>query len=58
MLRLAIRYQLQAHGSKLSTEEAKILNNKWICLEKLINMFEHQADLFLLYQSYTDNCLI
>jgi hypothetical protein len=45
--RLAIRYQVQSHRSMLTIEDAQILENKWICLQKLINMFEHQANAFL-----------
>ena len=58
MSRLAIRYQLRAHGSKLSTDEAKIIDNKRIRLEKLIEVFERQEDSFLLCQSHTDDCPI
>jgi hypothetical protein len=45
--RLAIRYQLRSHGSKLTTDEAQIIENKRSRLQKLIDMFEHQADSFL-----------
>ncbi len=55
---MALRYQLRAHGSKLPIEDAQIIENKRNRLQKLINMFEHQADSFLLYQHHTDNPLI
>ena len=45
--RLAIRYQLRSQGSHSSIEDAQILENKRNRLQKLIDMFEHQADTFL-----------
>ena len=48
MNRLALRHQLQSRGSQLTSEEFQIMENKHIHLQKLINMFEHQADDFLL----------
>jgi hypothetical protein len=53
--RLAIRYQLRSQGTQLSMEDAQILENKRNCLQKLIDMFEHQADTFLLNHQPTDN---
>ena len=48
MNRLALRHQLQSRGSQLTSEVSQIMENKHIHLQKLINMFEHQADGFLL----------
>jgi hypothetical protein len=47
--RLALRYQLRSGGSQLAPEESQIIENKRIRLQKLIDMFEHQADGFLLH---------
>jgi hypothetical protein len=55
MSRLAIRYQLRNPGSQLTMEEAQILENKRNRLQKLIDMFEHQADSFLLNHQPTDD---
>ncbi|KAH8990628.1 hypothetical protein EDB86DRAFT_3080255 [Lactarius hatsudake] len=54
-LQLAIRYQLRAHGLRVTTEEAQIIENKRSCLQKLIDMFEHQGDSFLLHQQPSDD---
>ncbi|KAH8990951.1 hypothetical protein EDB83DRAFT_2535058 [Lactarius deliciosus] len=54
-LQLAIRYQLRAHGLRVTTEEAQIIENKRSRLQKLIDMFEHQGDSFLLHQQPTDD---
>ncbi|KAH9012749.1 hypothetical protein EDB84DRAFT_1278521 [Lactarius hengduanensis] len=54
-LQLAIRYQLRAHGLKITTEEAQVIENKRSRLQKLIDMFEHQADSFLLHEPLADN---
>jgi hypothetical protein len=51
---LSIRYQLRAHGSRGTTEEAQTIENKRIRLQKLIDMFERQADSFLLHLHGTD----
>jgi len=54
--RLAIRYQLRSHGTKLTTEDAQIIDNKRSRLQKLISIFEHQADSLLLHQrDHTDD---
>lgn len=53
--RLAIRYQLRRHGSKLTTEDAQAIENKRIRLQQLIDVFERQADSFLLHQSRMDD---
>jgi hypothetical protein len=53
--RLAIRYQLRAHGSQPTSEEAQVIENKRSRLQKLIEMFEHQADSYLLRHRSTDN---
>lgn len=52
--RLAIRYQLQTHGSKLTTQDMQAIENKQAHLQQLIDMFEHQADTFLLHQGSMD----
>ncbi|KAH8977209.1 hypothetical protein EDB86DRAFT_3092913 [Lactarius hatsudake] len=54
-LQLAIRYQLRAHGLRVTTEEAQIIENKRSRLQKLIDMFEHQGDSFLLHQQPSDD---
>ncbi|KAH9035584.1 hypothetical protein EDB84DRAFT_1269414 [Lactarius hengduanensis] len=54
-LQLAIRYQLRSQGSKLTMEEAQILENKRNRIQKLIDMFERQADAFLLHHRATDD---
>jgi hypothetical protein len=46
--RLALRYQLRSGGSHHTLEESQIIENKRIRLQKLIDMFEYQADAFLL----------
>jgi hypothetical protein len=55
---LAIKYQLRAGGSKLTSDDAQIIENKRIRLQRLIDMFEHQADSFLLHQHRIDDDLI
>jgi hypothetical protein len=55
MCRLAIRYQLRSQGSQLTIEEAQVLENKRNRLQKLIDMFGHQADSFLLNHRPTDD---
>jgi len=42
----------------LSQEEAQVIDNKQGRLQRLINAFEHQADLFLLQQSSLDDVAI
>jgi hypothetical protein len=58
VLRLAIRYQLRIHGSELKSEEAQVLENKRSRLQKLIEMFEHQADSYLLQHRAADDAPI
>ena len=53
-LRLAIRYQLQGQGSWLTMEEVQILENKWTCLQKLIDTFAHQSNVSLLNHKSTE----
>ena len=53
--RLAIRYQLRTQGSQITLEDAQILENKWACLQKLIDMFSHQSSAFILSHASTDN---
>ena len=36
-------------------ENAQILENKWTCLQALIDMFEHQSNTFLLNHQPTNN---
>jgi len=57
-LRLAIRYQLRAHGSKITTEEVQIIDNKRNRLQGLINTFEQQADSFLLHHAHFDDASV
>ncbi|KAI9432714.1 hypothetical protein H4582DRAFT_1820825 [Lactarius indigo] len=54
-LQLAIRYQLRTQGSKLTMEDAQILENKRNRIQKLIDIFEHQADAFLPHHRATDD---
>jgi hypothetical protein len=50
--RLALKYQLQCHKSKLTPEETQVIENKQGHLQTLIDKFEWQADSFILhYQS-------
>ena len=46
------------HGSSLTPEEVQVIDNKQGRLQRLINAFEHQADLFLLWQSSLDDVAI
>ena len=46
--RLSLRYQLRIGGSHPTLEDSQIIENKRMRLQKLIDMFEHQADAFLL----------
>ncbi|KAH9008300.1 hypothetical protein EDB85DRAFT_2164631 [Lactarius pseudohatsudake] len=52
---LAIRYQLRSQGSRLTMEDEQILENKRTRLQKLIEMFERQADTFLLCHQPMDD---
>ncbi|KAH9013590.1 hypothetical protein EDB85DRAFT_1899632 [Lactarius pseudohatsudake] len=54
-LQLAIHYQLRTQGSKLTMEDAQILENKRNRIQKLIDMFKHQADAFLPHLRATDD---
>ncbi|KAH8976523.1 hypothetical protein EDB83DRAFT_2328115 [Lactarius deliciosus] len=56
-IQLAIRYQLQSHGMN-TIEESQIIENKRIRLQKLVDMFSHQADAFLLHHQPIDNAPI
>ena len=56
--RLAIRYQLRTYHSDLTSEEAQVIENKRSRLQKLIDMFERQADAYLLHHKQTDNAPI
>src|SRR6266702_4751391 len=56
--RLAIRFQLQTYGSQYTSEEAQVIENKCSHLQKLIDMFEHQADSSLLRHRATDEAPI
>jgi hypothetical protein len=55
LVRLAIKYQLQSQGPRLTMADAQILENKWTCLQKLIDMFTHQSDAFLLNHELTED---
>ncbi|KAF8258431.1 hypothetical protein EI94DRAFT_1815350 [Lactarius quietus] len=57
-MQLAIRYQLQSQGPQLTMEDAQIIENKWMCLQKLIDMFEYQADAFLFNHKLSENDLM
>ncbi|KAH9024355.1 hypothetical protein EDB85DRAFT_2150498 [Lactarius pseudohatsudake] len=56
-MQLAIRYQLRSHGMN-TIEESQIIENKCIHLQKLIDMFSHQADAFLLHHQPIDDAPI
>ncbi|KAH8994300.1 hypothetical protein EDB86DRAFT_2829803 [Lactarius hatsudake] len=56
-IQLAIRYQLRSHGMN-TIEESQIIENKRIRLQKLVDMFSHQADAFLLYHQPIDDAPI
>ncbi|KAN0124687.1 hypothetical protein V8E53_002258 [Lactarius tabidus] len=51
---LRIRYQLRMHGSQLTMEDAQIIENKRIRLQKLIDTFAHQSDAFLFNHELTE----
>ncbi|KAI9430467.1 hypothetical protein BJY52DRAFT_1161270 [Lactarius psammicola] len=51
----AIRYQLRTYGSQHTSEEAQIIENKCSRLQKLIDMFEHRADSYLLHYRFTED---
>ena len=53
-IRLAIRYQLQTQGSQITVEDAQILENKRVRLQKLIDMFAHQSDAFILNHAFAE----
>jgi hypothetical protein len=52
--RLAIRYELRKSGSH-TIDKAQVIENKRSRLQKLIEMFEHQADSYLLRHKALDN---
>ncbi|KAH9017834.1 hypothetical protein EDB85DRAFT_1874207 [Lactarius pseudohatsudake] len=54
-MQLAIRYKLRIAGSQITSEDSQIFENKRIRLQKLIDMFEHQADGFLLHHEPMDD---
>ncbi|KAH8987551.1 hypothetical protein EDB86DRAFT_2832248 [Lactarius hatsudake] len=56
-IQLAIRYQLRSHGMN-TIEESQIIENKRIRLQKLVDMFSHQADAFLLHHQPIDDAPI
>jgi hypothetical protein len=55
MSRLVVRYQLRSRGSRVTAEDAQILENKRNHLQELIDKFERQADAFLLNHKLTDD---
>src|ERR1700744_1009229 len=57
-LRLAIRYQIRNHGPQITSDELQIIDNKRTRLQKLIDMFEHQADSYLLHHRDADSAPI
>jgi len=58
MTRLSLRHQLRTGDSHLTPEESQIIENKRNRLQKLIDMFEHQADGFLLHHQPIDDVQI
>jgi hypothetical protein len=58
LARLAIRHQLRTHGLQLTADEAQVLENKRSRLQKLIEMFERQADAHLLRHTSAGNAPI
>ncbi|KAF8263349.1 hypothetical protein EI94DRAFT_1807364 [Lactarius quietus] len=58
MSRLTLQYQLQSGGSHLTLEELQVIENKHVHLQKLIDMFEHQANGFLLHHGPMDDMSI
>jgi hypothetical protein len=58
MSRLSLRYQLRTGDSHLTLEESQTIGNRYNHLQKLIGMFEHQANGFLLHHQPTDDLLI
>ncbi|KAF8262043.1 hypothetical protein EI94DRAFT_1809409 [Lactarius quietus] len=54
-IQLAIRHQLQSHGSNMSIEDSQILENRCTRLQKMIDMFSHQSDAFLLNHELTED---
>ncbi|KAF8262886.1 hypothetical protein EI94DRAFT_1880812 [Lactarius quietus] len=54
-LQSAIKYQLQSHGSNMTVEDSQILENKCTRLQKMIDMFSHQSDAFLLNHELTED---
>ncbi|KAH9017644.1 hypothetical protein EDB85DRAFT_1874299, partial [Lactarius pseudohatsudake] len=52
-----LEYQLRSHGMN-TIEESQIIENKRIRLQKLIDMFSHQADAFLLHHQPIDDAPI
>ncbi|KAI9435892.1 hypothetical protein BJY52DRAFT_1230672 [Lactarius psammicola] len=49
------KYQLRTYGSQHTSEEAQIIENKRSRLQKLIDMFEHRADSYLLHYRFTED---
>ena len=54
MYRLSIRYQLRNQGPPSTMEAEQVLENKRNRLQKLIDIFEHQADVFLTHELSED----
>ncbi|KAF8258051.1 hypothetical protein EI94DRAFT_1708367 [Lactarius quietus] len=54
-MQLTLRYQLWSGGSHVTLEEPQVIENKRVRLQKLIDMFEHQADGFLLHHGPMDD---
>ncbi|KAN0136253.1 hypothetical protein V8E53_006113 [Lactarius tabidus] len=57
-LQLAIKHKLRTHKTELSVDDAQIIENKQSHLQTLINVFENQADTFLVHTMLVDNPLV
>jgi hypothetical protein len=57
-LRLAIHYQLHSSGTQVITDTALHLHNKRTRLQSLSEIFQHQADPFILRHSHAEDSAI
>ncbi|KAN0138135.1 hypothetical protein V8E53_004024 [Lactarius tabidus] len=57
-MQLAIRYDVRSFGQQATIEEAQVIENKRSRLQSLINMFEHQADAYILNHHILGNAPI
>jgi hypothetical protein len=53
--RLAIRYDVRTSGQQPTIEKAQVIENKQSRLQRLIDMFEHQADSYILCHKALEN---